>query len=480
MSRIDDAPDFRLEPAYPDARSGPWPAAPGDDLRSAESSDPLWDALQPDPEVAALRPDADFRPAVARRGAAGGPRAGRGRRAALMGGAMAAVAALLLAGPRPDPVAPVAAVISPAPVELAVVAPLVAPAPTVPASGPNPVAQAPVADSKPLRLARVPPPPARPRAPMVTVSTRNVTLVEAPASGLLTLVKAPLPRPARVAETARIATPDLDTGRPIRRPTAAHAQAAPKPVVKAAPATAAEAGTRPPPRPNRPVAPVRVASLSPTPAEMALAAQLAVPPSRPAAPKAAPALAAAAPATVVPAPAPRAAAPARAAKPVAKAAAKPVVRSTPPRVVRGPSPAAIPVKTVKAAPAAPTMRVASQAPMRVVAVPTKPAKPVASARPQAKVAALAQPVAPRKPAASQRTASRKPAVERSGLSRGNVSLLGVFSGDDGRHALLLLPDGSIERVRPGDRVAGGQVAAIDTDTVRLSGSGRDTVLRLPD
>ena len=56
----------------------------------------------------------------------------------------------------------------------------------------------------------------------------------------------------------------------------------------------------------------------------------------------------------------------------------------------------------------------------------------------------------------------------------------MFSGEDGRHALLLLPDGSIERVRPGDRIRGAQVAAIDTDSVRLSGRGRDTLLRLPD
>ena len=56
----------------------------------------------------------------------------------------------------------------------------------------------------------------------------------------------------------------------------------------------------------------------------------------------------------------------------------------------------------------------------------------------------------------------------------------MFGGEGGRHALLLMPDGSIERVRPGDRVRNVQVAAIDGESVRLSGSGRDTLLRLPD
>ena len=100
-------------------------------------------------------------------------------------------------------------------------------------------------------------------------------------------------------------------------------------------------------------------------------------------------------------------------------------------------------------------------------------------------APVRQQAAVRKPAPAkqaQKATARKPApvTERAGLSRGNVSLIGVFGGGDGRHALLLLPDGSVERVKAGDRIRGVQVASIDTDSVRLSGSGRDTLLRLPD
>jgi hypothetical protein len=124
-----------------------------------------------------------------------------------------------------------------------------------------------------------------------------------------------------------------------------------------------------------------------------------------------------------------------------------------------------------------------------------PVKPAAAKQPvratPARVAALAPktpraaaPAAVRPKAVAQKPArtARKPAptAERAGLSRGNVSLIGVFGGENGRHALLLLPDGSIERVRPGDRVRGAQVAAIDSESVRLSGGGRDTLLRLPE
>ncbi len=139
-------------------------------------------------------------------------------------------------------------------------------------------------------------------------------------------------------------------------------------------------------------------------------------------------------------------------------------------------------KVVKAAPAkAPTVaRVASQAPMRVVAVP-KPQKVVRAAPAPARVALAPQATRKQAAPAAQRTAARRPATEREGLSRGSVSLIGVFGGEGGRHALLLMPDGSIERVRPGDRVMrNARVAAIDGESVRLSGSGRDTLLRLPD
>ena len=82
--------------------------------------------------------------------------------------------------------------------------------------------------------------------------------------------------------------------------------------------------------------------------------------------------------------------------------------------------------------------------------------------------------------AGREAGEARPATHRVGLSRGKVSLVGVFAGADGRHALVRLPNGSIERVKAGDRVQGVQVAAVNADSVRLTGRGKDTLLRLPD
>ena len=115
---------------------------------------------------------------------------------------------------------------------------------------------------------------------------------------------------------------------------------------------------------------------------------------------------------------------------------------------------------------------------RVKTVPAKTvpvrtaAKQVRQAAPKA-VAAVA-------PVAAAKPVKQRPATHRVGLSRGNVSLVGVFAGADGRHALVRLPNGNIERVKAGDRVQGVQVAAINADSVRLTGRGKDTLLRLPD
>jgi len=173
-------------------------------------------------------------------------------------------------------------------------------------------------------------------------------------------------------------------------------------------------------------APARVAALAPEP-------------RRPVAQPARPATAARAPAAAAPAP------------------ARVVATPAPARVVAAPA-------RVVAAPA-PTRAVAAPAPARVVAAPA-PARAVAAPAPVRTVRAAPAPA---------RTATRSEPARP-----GSVSLIGVFGKADQRHALLRLGNGSTERVRTGDRVAGVQVAAIGADSVRLAGGGRDTVLRLPE
>lgn len=92
----------------------------------------------------------------------------------------------------------------------------------------------------------------------------------------------------------------------------------------------------------------------------------------------------------------------------------------------------------------------------------------------------AQPWAP-EPVAAEKPRFSKPTAQRIGLTRGNVSLVGVFAGADGRRALVRLPNGNIERVKVGDQVQGVQIAAINEDSVQVAGrGGRNTLLRLPD
>jgi hypothetical protein len=73
-----------------------------------------------------------------------------------------------------------------------------------------------------------------------------------------------------------------------------------------------------------------------------------------------------------------------------------------------------------------------------------------------------------------------PPAETVSRGSGSVALIGVFGTSSRRHALVQLPNGSVQRVRPGDAVNGVQIAAVGADTVRVRVNGRDGVLRLPD
>jgi type IV pilus biogenesis protein PilP len=287
----------------------------------------------------------------------------------------------------------------------------------------------------PLRLAQSERPRARPlalvpavaaRAPLVTASTRSVPWLTAAPS------RANLPE-MRLAELTTARARMVDAASPPRRPaatsSAAAALEAPRPMRR--PRTEPRAALpiadlpelgRPRRRPDEPA--VVVASLAPANASIAgLAAPVATPPARPAA---------------IRAPAARAPAP----KPVAAAPAPKVVSPAP-------------------------------APVRVTPVVVERRTAPAPVRQQVVRRALA----PQTPSAALAGAA---ATERVGLARGRVSLIGVFGAASGRHALLLLPNGNVERVQAGDRIQGVQVASIGDDSVRLRRGGRDTLLRLPE
>ncbi len=381
------------------------------------------------------------------------------------GGLVAAAAALFLTLPSNAPL-PAAALLPPAPASMEIA--LAPPAP-------KPV----IAQAAPLALAQSGRPVDRPKSvppasslPLVTQGTRSVDFlwVKPERGGVpelrlaeLTTARArmtdvtlqpPLPRPtaATLLDPPATTTPTATTAdaggpRPMHRPGKPIPSGA---VAMAAPALPASAGFgRPRPRPDGPS--IKVASLAPETAAvagLAAASVLATPPARPATLR-----------TSSPKP-----------TPIAKVATVSVVKPKP-----------VSISAIQAAPVTPRP-VVKAAPQRVVTVaPRVVAAPV----PQAARAPVALNPTPARKTTAQ-VAAVRPATAafngsvRSGVSRGNVSLIGVFGGADGLHALLKLPNGQIERVRAGDQVQGIQVAAISKDSVQITGRGRNTLLRLPD
>ncbi len=389
--------------------------------------------------------------------------------AAIGAGALAALIALIAAqsGTATRGTAPV----SPA---MLAEAPQLTPAPVVtpvvtaaPSPSPAPDRRAESRVPSPLRVT---PPPVRPAAPpagAVTVATRNVTLV-APSNGgppalrlpPIARSSGPLPRPHPALAPAPVSTAgDL---RPRPRP--GHAEAAPaaKPADDA-PLSAADA--RPLPRPNAGTG-VKVASLEPTAGIASLAALAAepAPPPRPAGlrhkaaavhakPKVVHGQAAKKPlAKAKPAPA---AAPQRVV--TVRKAAKPVVNTAPLRVASAPSFTVAPVQKALVV-QAPRVSPAAQYPARKVRAVAAPARSTNPSSPRAVAAA----------------------TQRVGVDRGGVTLIGIFGNGAGRHALLKMPNGRVQRVAAGDQVAGMQIAAVGADSVQVNNRGRASILTLPD
>ena len=66
-----------------------------------------------------------------------------------------------------------------------------------------------------------------------------------------------------------------------------------------------------------------------------------------------------------------------------------------------------------------------------------------------------------------------------GLNLRKVNLLGTYRFGNSRKALILMPNGSRRMVKVGDRLDGGQVAAIDEEELRYIKSGLNIILSMP-
>lgn len=108
-------------------------------------------------------------------------------------------------------------------------------------------------------------------------------------------------------------------------------------------------------------------------------------------------------------------------------------------------------------------------------VETQPA-PEAEAAPAAVVIPRNQRLAPPLPTSAS---VAKAATNSNALRLRQVNLIGVFGSPAQRRALVRLPSGRLVKVKVGDRVDGGQVAAIGDNELRYVKRGRNILLEMP-
>ncbi|MBM7066847.1 hypothetical protein [Actibacterium sp. 188UL27-1] len=84
-----------------------------------------------------------------------------------------------------------------------------------------------------------------------------------------------------------------------------------------------------------------------------------------------------------------------------------------------------------------------------------------------------------RPTTPTRASVARQATVKDAIRLGRVNLIGVFGPPNQRRALVRLPSGKLMRVKIGDRVDGGRVAAIGNEELRYVKGGRNLVLKMP-
>lgn len=158
------------------------------------------------------------------------------------------------------------------------------------------------------------------------------------------------------------------------------------------------------------------------------------------------------------------------------ARAEALANASPLAVAQSPLPSARPQgfdTIVARTQAASTPATAAQSPEDPSPQPAAPAQAAAPAAPAAPTPS-AQPSIPTRASVAQQ------ATEGSAINLRQVNLIGVFGTPSQRRALVRMPNGQIVAVRVGDRLDGGQVAAIGDGELRYIKNGQNTVLRVGD
>ncbi|MGH1414288.1 MAG: hypothetical protein ACRBB0_12415 [Pelagimonas sp.] len=90
-------------------------------------------------------------------------------------------------------------------------------------------------------------------------------------------------------------------------------------------------------------------------------------------------------------------------------------------------------------------------------------------------------IAPRTvtPAAPTSRGVAQSATVRNAINLNKISLIGVYGTPANRRALVRLPNGKYKKVKVGDRLDGGRVAAIGDGDLRYTKSGRNLTLKMP-
>ncbi len=83
------------------------------------------------------------------------------------------------------------------------------------------------------------------------------------------------------------------------------------------------------------------------------------------------------------------------------------------------------------------------------------------------------------PSAPTATTVARAATEQNVLKLRRVNLIGVYGSPSNRRALVRMPNGRYKKVKIGDRLDGGRVAAIGDSEIRYVKGGRNVVLKMP-
>lgn len=83
------------------------------------------------------------------------------------------------------------------------------------------------------------------------------------------------------------------------------------------------------------------------------------------------------------------------------------------------------------------------------------------------------------PSVPQNTNVARSATVRNQINLRRVSLIGIYGKPSSRRALVRLPSGRYQKVKVGDRVDGGRVAAIGESELQYTKGGRNIVLSMP-